>query len=181
MGKAKRESATISVTHINVRQSVAVVVIKLLLLELTAAVFVAFYFGFFTSMMNAIGSSSWFVKTVVLFFFALIKTYLVGYVIYDWINEYYEITPHRVVFRKGFIFKKKHGYSYNHIKLVGLKQGIWGRLFNFGTIHLYDRSINENIHMFLIHNPKKCLELLEELIPLADEELETVNIPGKEE
>lgn len=181
MPKIKREEGHISVDHVTVRQSVALVIVKLLAIELITLFFLAFYLGFFSPTVNTFLERPLFFKAGVILFFALIKMYVTAFVIYSWLYEYYDITAHRVIHTKGLIHRTKLGYSYNHIKLIGLKQGLFGKLLNFGTIHLFDRSINKEIYIYLIHNPKRVLEFLEELVPFSDAEMDVINIPGREE
>lgn len=43
--------------------------------------------------------------------------------VYQWLNEYYEITTTKLIHRKGFIFRKQEMYDFKQVRLAGVKQG----------------------------------------------------------
>ena len=53
---------------------------------------------------------------------------------------------------------------------ITLEQGLLGRIFNFGSLKLFDWALEENIHIYLIHSPLKYHHILETLVPEADRE-----------
>lgn len=163
----------IVVTHITIRQSIFFLLMKLILLELFAAlVFIisqSLYFSpSFTPLISTLQPFS------TLFFFVLvcIKTLVMMSIIFSWLEEYYEITPTEIIHKKGIIFKKEQRYRLKHVGSFTLEQGFWGRIFNFGTIRLYDWLISKDAHLYLIHNPRKYHHILEDLLPEGDVEKE---------
>ena len=98
------------------------------------------------------------------------KLFLSLFIILQWLDEYYEIKPTKFTHRTGSIFKKELSYTYTHIMSIDLEQSFWGRLFNYGTIHMYDRYINKHLYLYLIHNPKRYYNILKSLIPVTDSE-----------
>jgi hypothetical protein len=95
-----------------------------------------------------------------------------AYIIFEWLEEYYEIYPREVIHKKGIIFKNEQRYILKHIGSVTLLQGIWGRIFNFGTIKLYDWLLGKDTYLYLIHNPIKYHAVLKELLTETDKEKE---------
>lgn len=166
------------VSHINVRQSVAFLLIRLFLVEVGFGIvifFVAFPPGFVSAFFNTI-PDSYTLKITIFISFVMAKIYLLFLIVYQWLNEYYEITPTRVIKKKGFIFRTEEAYAYNYIRLVGVQQDFFGKLLNYGSIHLYDRYLNKDVFIYLIHNPIKHFNLIRELTPFTDEEKDVVGI-----
>ena len=96
------------------------------------------------------------------------------YIIFDWLDTYYEITPTKIIKRGGTFFKKSEEYTYKHIMSVDVQQGFWGRILNYGTIHMYDRYIGKDVYLSLIHNPKRYFAILVSLIPNIDVKEEVI-------
>lgn len=92
------------------------------------------------------------------------------YVIVTWLEEYYELTPTEVIHKKGFLFRQEERYTLDHIGSITIEQGLFGRIFNFGSLKLFDWALEENIYIYLIHSPRKYHNILETLIPEADRE-----------
>lgn len=172
----KKAPNTITVSHINIRLSISFLIIKLLLLEFLAAVFILTFSFPFSYLDAALGLSQIFYspQNIFLIIFIIIKSYLSFIVIFQWLNEYYEITPTKIVYRKGFIFHKIDHYNFSHIKSIGFHQGLLGKIFNFGTIHMYDWFNREKVYLYLIHNPKRYFHIIESLLPNLYEKNEKI-------
>lgn len=162
----------ILVDHLNVRQSIAILLCKLLIIEL-------FFLGLLALLQPScierffpnINSTHFQIFNIPPFILLVfIKIYFVIYVILKWLYEYYEIFPHFIVHNKGVIFRHEERYSFNQIKAIKLNQGILGKIFNFGTIMFYDWQLNKETSMYLIHNPKRHFRILEDLHPKTSEE-----------
>lgn len=150
----------ILVDHLNVRQSISIILCKLLVIEF-----------FFT----LVAISYQFLNlpfTNFPFFLCLvaIKTFFVIYVTMKWTYEYYEIFPEAVIHHKGIIFRIEEKYAFNQIRSIKIDQGVMGRLFNFGTLTFYDWHLQKESSMYLIHNPRKHFKILEGLMPRTSEE-----------
>lgn len=105
---------------------------------------------------------------------AFFKIGLNIYVILLWLNDYYELTTEVVNHRHGIFWQKEDSFKVTHIKSFGIRQGVFGKLFNYGSLHCYDWFLKEEYTMYLIHNPKKYLRILEDLLPFADEDREMI-------
>jgi len=106
--------------------------------------------------------------------FLVIKMLFSVYIVLQWINEYYEITPTVIYHRSGVIFKKEEKYILGHIRMVEVFQSFYGRLLNFGTIGLFDYRRNKYEDMFMIHNPMRYSAIIETLIPNSDGKKKTI-------
>ena len=166
----KGKASSITVTHITVRQSIFFLVLKLLFLEAVAAgSIIAFHLALSNyATMYSLNISFFNIPIFVLL--VLLQTVFMIYVIVNWLEEYYEITPMEVIHRKGFLFRKEERYILDHVGSITLEQGLLGRIFNFGSLKLFDWALEENIHIYLIHSPLKYHHILETLVPEADRE-----------
>ncbi|KXK08989.1 MAG: Bacterial membrane flanked domain protein [Microgenomates bacterium OLB22] len=97
--------------------------------------------------------------------------------IYQWVYEYYEIYPDRVIHRRGLIFQTREHWSLTNIVEIELQQGFLGKIFNWGTIKLLDREQRQKFSLYMIHNPHKYYAVLRRLTPQADLEKHVVIEP----
>ena len=158
----------IVVTHLTIRQSIFFLVIKLFAIEILAAASLIYYLTniYPSEIVNEFGLRAFLLPVFVMS--VLIKTFFTVFTIVQWLEEYYEITPKQIVHRNGFIFKREEAYKLDHIGSLEINQNILGRIFNYGTISLYDWTIEKDIYLYLIHNPFKYHKILEGLLPDVD-------------
>lgn len=167
----KDGNENIVVTHVTIRQSIFILILKIVIVELIAAIAIIIFHSFITSVgvRDTIGSTNFF--NIPLFIVLVImKTSLTIYVIFLWIEEYYEITPKEITHRNGFIFKSVEGNSISHLGALEIEQDILGRFFNYGTLKLFNWALEREVTLYLIHNPMKYYAILQQLIPDADKE-----------
>lgn len=171
-----REKREIVVTHVTIRQSIFFLHLRIVTLEIiTALIILSFHTVIMTAQSrNLIEEGLVAFNIPVFLILVAVKLFLVIFVIVQWLNEYYEITPSEVRFRKGLIFKREEKSKMEHIGSVKLEQGIFGRIFNFGTIKLFNWTTEKDVLLYLIHNPLKYQKILEDLLPEADKEKRVV-------
>jgi len=169
---AEVKDGKIFVTHITIRQSIFFLVLKLIAVELVAAAaLIAFHVLFFSPSVQAqlpLGVSLFNIPFYLVL--VVIKTFITYYIIFQWVDEYYEITTKEIIHRRGFIFKHDEHNSLNHVVSLRIYQSWLGRVFNFGTITLFNWAKNKEFSLYLIHNPIKYLHILESLLPEPDED-----------
>lgn len=168
----ENSSQKISVTHLNIRQSIFILLFKMILIDLFAALLTIIFFSSLYSSLFPPEIKTFILSTSAIYFFALVifKILLTTYVVLAWLNEYYEITPKEVTHKRGIIWKKVDRYPLKQIRLIKLHQSGLGKLFNFGTIEPFDWDLAKFVSMYLIHNPRKYMEVLESLVPRAGHE-----------
>ncbi len=168
----KEKGRKIVVTHITIRQSIFFLVLKLFVLEFFAAACLVTYYIFVISsgLIQRIPTEIAVFNLPIFLLAVLIKSIVMIYVIVLWLEEYYEITTNEVYHRKGFIIKREERFTLEHIGSLKMEQGIFGRIFNYGTLKLYDWANEQDIYLYLIHNPLKYYKILKELLPNADVE-----------
>ena len=167
-----KDDKKIVITHVTIRQSISFLVLRLLLIEVLAAITIIVFHTILlrSDIRNVIGGDLIVFNIPLFAVLVLFKTVISIVVIIQWLNEYYEITTKDIVYRKGFIFKKEARHLLEHIGSVKLEQGFFGRIFNFGTLKLFNWTREKHVYIYLIHNPKKYMHILEELLPDADME-----------
>lgn len=163
----------IVVTHVTIRQSISVLLLRLVLLEILAATGVVLFHTLIistniTDIAHNLNSDFNVFSVPVFLLFVLIKTFLMIFVIFQWLEEYYEITPNEVIYRRGLIFRKEEQNRLEHLGSLEINQSLLGRIFNFGTIKLFNMTSKKDVLLYLIHNPMKYHHILQTLLPESD-------------
>lgn len=172
----EKKSETISVTHVNVRISIVFLLFKLVLLDMLAAVLAMLFFGAlsFAQLPDEVRLFIFSQNIAFFVMLAIVKIILTVFLVMQWLNEYYEITPTKIYYRRGIIWRKEDVYEFKSIRSIGLKQGIIGRIFSFGTLNFYSRSVYKYYYLNDIHNPLRYLDILHRLLPDVDVEKEVI-------
>lgn len=163
--------STIQVSHLNVRQSIFFLIVKLLFIEIVVNGIIVLSNIPLACLDSAFGLRSFTsFHSVVFLILSGIKTCLSIFVIFSWLNEYYEVESTRIVHKKGFLFRTEEMFDYSYIIKLGIQQGFWGKLFNYGTISLHERFTNKIYYLYLIHNPISTFHTIEKLLPHVGED-----------
>lgn len=170
------QKETISVTHLNIRESIAFMVLKLIFLEVVFDILIVILnVTIFSARDRGLElSTDGILDTSLFFILVFIKILLMVYIILNWINDYYEITPHVIIHRSGIIFRKESRHVLKQVGKIGLNQNLLGRILNYGTIYLFDTELKEYTSFYLVHNPEKYVKVLADLCPDVDVEKSTI-------
>lgn len=168
----QKSENTIQISHINIRQSIFFLLLKLVVLDCIAAVVVLIIFSPVVIPFLSLATRVEFIANNQIFFLILVvvKIILTAYIVLDWLNEYYEIRSDGIVHKKGMLWRKEDRYPFARIESIRLSQGILGKFFNYGTLDLFEYRLLKYATLYLIHNPIRYLNILHELIPQATEE-----------
>lgn len=160
----------IYVTSITIHQSIFFLLLKLLAVETIAAIgIIAFHWFILSTHIFTSTPSSLQIFTIPFFItLVILKIFIMGYIIIEWLEEYYEISPREVIHRRGVLFKKEQRFTLKHLGKVTVEQNTLGRLFHYGSLTLYDWVTEKNIELYLIHNPLKYHRILQDIAPEAD-------------
>lgn len=178
------EEKHLTLTYLNIRQSIAILISKLVLIDfILAGIIISFYYFLVLSDQYTTSGLS---RNVIIFLIAfgivgVFKTILTAYVVLRWLNEYYEITPEYIVHKHGLIFKKQEQYRIDHIRRIIVQDSFLGGLLNYGTITLYDLRLNKTLDLYLIHNARRYAKVLKALLPELEMKEDKVWIPFREE
>lgn len=162
----------IFVSHVTIRQSISFLILRLIVLEIISAALIILFYSILMPIgiiENVFGSNYGLYNTLIFIVFIIGKTLLMTYIVIVWLNEYYEITPKEVIHKTGLIFRKEEKNVLNHIDAVEIEQGLLGRIFNYGNLILFNWVLEKNTMLYLIHNPKKYLRILQDLLPQSDQ------------
>ncbi len=166
-----KEDEGITVSHINIRQSISILLLKLILLDVIAA---ALFIAFRTTLLSTQISNDFpyidFYASRVFLLSVVLKSLLTIFIVLRWINEYYEIYPNSVSHKSGIIWVKKEQFTLRDIQSVRIEQGLIGKILNYGNLSLFDWKMRKHEHLYNIHNPMKYLRVIETLLPKFDEE-----------
>ncbi len=167
---------TFEVTHVNIRISIVFLVLKLVALDILATVTALAFFWIISSGSLTDRANLFFISNSFYYFLflAAVKLIFTFYIVIQWLNEYYEITPTQVIYKKGILWRKVDIHDFSLIRSVGINQSFIGRILNYGTLNLYDRGIYKYFFLNYIHNPHKYFKLLKKLCLNADIEKETL-------
>lgn len=172
------EHGEIHMTNLNIRASISILVARLLLIDfLTAFLIILFYFTLISGaeLTNFLLTN----PSLLLISFTTLGTFKIlttMYIVLQWLNEYYEITHDAVIHKKGIIFKKTEKYKLDNVREITITSGLWGQIFNYGTITLFDIRKQKYLDMYLIHNPNRYVRVFEQLKPDIEIEREDINV-----
>ena len=69
-------------------------------------------------------------------FFMAMEIFVSGYIILQWMNNYYILNESEFTVVTGNISKKEQNYSLKNIQSVSFEQGLWGRIFKYGNVKI---------------------------------------------
>jgi membrane protein YdbS with pleckstrin-like domain len=172
MSQVDNKVNKIYVGHINIRQSIFFLLLKLISLDLMAVLLAVSYFIIVSNkfLSEAFSNMIPLYNLSFISILAVIKIFLAIYVVMGWINEYYEIWPNSIMHMSGFIIKREEKHPLSHIRSIKVERGYFGRIFGFGTITFYNWYLKKYTSLYLIHNPIKYFNIIESLIPKTEEE-----------
>lgn len=98
------------------------------------------------------------------FFILVVQILFSVYIVMSWGFEYYEINTLHVIHKRGILFIRKEIVSIRNIEKIELEQGLFGRLFDFGTIKLKGPTLEREIALHGIQAPEYHIELIEDII-----------------
>lgn len=173
----------IYVSHVTIRQSIFFMLLRLIFLDIIAALFVIAYFSPILFPYFSEQTKLFILSANVFYFLTLLlaKFLLTLYIISAWLNDYYEIAPDKIIHRSGILWRRIDEDSLDHVRSVGIKQGLFGRLFNFGTIRFFDWDLRKYNYLYQIHNPNKYIHVLEDLLPEVNREREIIREKVKDD
>ena len=169
----------ITFTYLNIRQSIVILLARLMLLDIfTAGIVIGLYFLLVRGeqiMGSILTNPSLFLNLFIII--GIVKILINIYVILQWLNEYYEITPDHIYHKRGIIFRKTEQYRIDHVRSMDVQDTFLGEIFNYATITLYDIRLNKYLDLYNIHNPQRYAHVLKELRPNIEMKKDRVHLP----
>jgi hypothetical protein len=160
----------ITLSHLTVRQSISLLAVKLVTLDIIVFTLIGLLLFLIS---NPVISFQYILAPYGIGLLSLIgisEIILTIYIVLEWVNEYFEISPHHIVHKRGVFFIKEDHYMLEHVGNVEVYQGIIGKYLNYGNIILYETSLtNIIVSMMYIHNPWKYERVINHLLGNVDE------------
>ena len=88
----------------------------------------------------------------------IIQILIIFYLFINWIYNYYWFENFSLFHKKGIIWTSTKEYILPELKIASYKQGIWGKLFNFGIIRLH--GLDDETHLNRIPDPKYFIKVI---------------------
>ncbi len=82
-----------------------------------------------------------------------------------WLGEYYILNPKELVVRRGILSTQSTTYEFANLQSMSVVQNIWGKLFNYGTIRLYNPVLKEEVFMSYVPSPTKYGSIIQQHNP----------------
>lgn len=106
----------------------------------------------------------------------LLQISFILFIVTRWATRVYYLKEHHLVRRTGLFRTDEDSYELTHLRRVHLKQNLFGKLFNYGDIHLLlaTSGYQEEVKLKDISDPKKYEWILRDYIEKLSGELKTV-------
>jgi membrane protein YdbS with pleckstrin-like domain len=150
------------ISHITIYRSGVILAAYLIALELIFLLInlvIRVPLGFLSTSVNPNTLSS--INTFLYLGLVIIKLILMIIIIFQWLENYYEIRPGKVIYKSGLFKRDEKEFDCPDIYKIDIDQGFWGRLFNFGSITLYVKPTKDTFSLTNIPSPHRNLKLLE--------------------
>ncbi len=83
------------------------------------------------------------------------------YFILDWYNRRYTVDKGQIIKSRGIIRKFFESWDIGEIQSVKVRQGLLGRLFNYGTLQFHILLIDESVYFKYVPRPHEFAALCE--------------------
>lgn len=95
--------------------------------------------------------------TLVLQFFNMLSLVVI---FLSWLNTVYIIHPEEIILQKGILHIKENIYPTKRIEEVIVDQGIWGRIFNYGSVTIHSPTYKDELVLQDISQPHTYAEVI---------------------
>jgi len=97
-------------------------------------------------------------------FFMIAEIGVAGFVILQWINNYYILTSNEIKYITGIISKREMNYSLENVQSVSFEQGLIGRILNYGSVKIFSPALQQELFLTEVPNPSKIVENIKEVL-----------------
>lgn len=155
---------------VTIRQFILPLIFRLLLLNLgLIALFLLLVVSplfAFVGLDNLISFTLWSViwTILILGFGVLINLYL----LLAWYNHLYIIGVDEITETEGVLWRRDLTLEFPSLDILNVRQGILGRIFNFGDVEVVSTETNERVHLKQIPRPQWHANLIELTFPTAE-------------
>lgn len=179
------DSQSLEKPRLIIHKSLVVVVLKLIVLQ---AVFMLTYFmfrlvknGLFggPAYAPAIADSQFWLGMTMFLVLATIQMVITAVILLQWGREQYVVREDSIVHTRGVMNNREEVYSLRGVEAGKVRQGLLGRLLNFGTVSVFSPVLKKEYFLYDIPNPemmkRRMLALLQSRM---DKDEKIIPIPG---
>jgi uncharacterized membrane protein YdbT with pleckstrin-like domain len=87
------------------------------------------------------------------------------YLILSWFYNYHILKSKHIIVKKGIIFSDEENFDMEELQSVKVHQGLFGKIFNYGTVELHDAEINKRIILKNVTDPYQEADYIEKMYP----------------
>lgn len=100
-----------------------------------------------------------------------LESFVIILLFIHWSLTTYEIRPGELVFRSGFLLRRMDIHSLKNMQTVYTTQGVFGRLFHYGNVRLFNPMSKEELLLERISDPERHAESLREVLENPSKDL----------
>jgi uncharacterized membrane protein YdbT with pleckstrin-like domain len=149
-----------------VRQSPFLLVMRIITAEVVIMIFhyfTRFILDQFFLFLNAKQPLLVFTTEVILI--QVLNIYILLIAILSWLNKRYIFNPKEIIVKTGIVNTKSTTYEIANLQSMSISQNIIQKLFNFGSIKLFNPVLKEEIYVTDIPDPHKYGEIIQQYQP----------------
>lgn len=151
---------------IHLRQSPVILVMRLITVELIIFILHSLFKVVIVQIEQYVGSDIYgMIGIVEIIVLQILNIGLILQIIFSWLNTTYIINPREVIFSTGFVSRVSTTYEFANLQSMNVSQSVWGRLFNFGSIRLFNPVLKEEVTLDLIPNPDQVGRFIQQFQP----------------
>lgn len=144
------------------RRSAVILVFRIIIIEILFLLFhMGMNFVFYYYDIGEILLGPFELRLVFFGLLHLVNVLIVIYFILEWVHISYVITKNEIIKLRGIIRRKSDTYDIGEIQNIKVRQGIVGRIFNYGTISFKIVLIEKRVKFEYISDPHKVAGLCE--------------------
>lgn len=150
----------------NVRQSPALLVMRIITAELVIMILhycIRFILNLVFLSLNTKQPLS--IVTTEAILIQILNLYILLIAILTWLNKQYIFNPKEVIIKTGVISTKSTTYEIANLQSMSISQNVIQKLFNFGSIKLFNPVLKEEIYIADIPDPHKYGEIIQQYQP----------------
>jgi len=161
---------------LTIRQSTTHLAIRLILLQLIFAL-IYMFLTISVRLFDAtpqIREWAYSLANILIIPIVLYQLGLMLWVILDWVGNSYILREGEIVVRSGIINRKEKIFAIKHIESISCNQSWFERIFNYGTLRLFNPLLQQNVNLVSVKNPQKYLKVLEAISPELKQEKKVI-------
>lgn len=98
----------------------------------------------------------------------LIYGWIVLCIVLRWIYHYIVIEPKHIIIKKGILFTTEDRLNMQAMQEITVKQDLLGKLFNYGTIDIYNPELEKHVILRTVSQPYEEANFIKRFCPTVD-------------